>query len=140
MKYLKVRRYARTHAALLGYLADNVGEPVLASRLRIVTGDQVHTERRVRELRDLGLAVTWKSTMSENHYVLESLEPNVGVGAPVQAAANVGSDKSLRPSVKDRLLRLVGRPLLWFFPPNHCIVSFVRSPLHRSAFPRALST
>src|SRR5690348_6540821 len=51
-KYLSVKKYGRTHAVLVQYLAERLGQSVPASRLRVLTGDQIHTERRVRELRD----------------------------------------------------------------------------------------
>ena len=53
-KYLVVHGYTSVQPILLQYLAQHVGNPVRSSKLRVLTADQIHTERRVRDLRDLG--------------------------------------------------------------------------------------
>jgi hypothetical protein len=68
-KYIVVRGYRSILPVLLQYLAQHVGTPVRSSKLRVLTGDQVHTERRVRDLRDLGFDVVWKRVAGEDQYV-----------------------------------------------------------------------
>ena len=69
--YIRVRGFARLHATLFAYLERHAGRPVAATRIRILTADQVHTERRVRELRDLGLAIATSEAGGEDTYVLD---------------------------------------------------------------------
>lgn len=70
---LRVSGFRYPHEVLFKYLASQVGRAVPAWRLRILTADQVHTERRVRDLRDLGLDVR----ESDEEYTLVSLDPNL---------------------------------------------------------------
>ena len=78
---LRVGPYGGVHPVLLEYLVRHVGHYVPASRLRVLTGDQVHTERRVRELRDLGFDVDWQRVSDEDQYILRSLEPDISAAA-----------------------------------------------------------
>lgn len=103
---LTVRKYGRTHALLLGYLWQRVGRPVSASRLRLLVGDQVHTERRVRELRDLGFAIEARHLARENQYTLLSLEQDLDGAALAQVRANIRSTKTISAQQK-RYLRAV---------------------------------
>jgi hypothetical protein len=105
-RLLEVRGYASVHAVLLEYLAGHVAQPVPASRLRVLVGDQVHTERRVRELRDLGFAITWKKVAGEDQYVLQSDRPNLDVGARSQLALRIRADKRLSRAQRASLLEL----------------------------------
>jgi hypothetical protein len=75
-RVLTVSGYQSPHPLLYGYLAEHHGQRVPSWRLRVLTADQVHTERRVRDLRDLGLDVV------EEHddYVLTSPAPDVDLG------------------------------------------------------------
>lgn len=52
--YLEVPMYGAAQRKILEYLVLNVGLEVSGSRLRVIAEDQIHTERRLRELRDLG--------------------------------------------------------------------------------------
>ncbi len=106
-EYLAVRRYGATHQLLAAYLFRQVGRPVSASRLRLLTGDQVHTERRVRELRDLGLSVEAARVAGENQYILTSQEPDVDRGAAIQVAQNIKSS-DLDTETQSRLLSAAG--------------------------------
>lgn len=56
-KYRIVSGFGSAHARLFGYLVAREGHDVPIDELRIITADAIHTERRVRELRDLGAAV-----------------------------------------------------------------------------------
>lgn len=73
-KYLKVPYGSKTHEQLFAVLLMNRGNPVHAAMLRIVTADAVHTERRVRELRELGLDIDAREASEEDVYTLDSLE------------------------------------------------------------------
>jgi len=108
-RLLEVRGYATVHALLLEYLASHRGEPVAASRLRVLVGDQVHTERRVRELRDLGFPVTWKRVAGEDQYVLETADPDLDQAARSQLALNIRADKHLSKDARGSFLELTRR-------------------------------
>ena len=73
-KLLKPRGYGHVHKVLLEYLDRRLGLPVPSSILRVLSGDQVHTERRVRELREFGFDITWKTVGGELTYTLNSEE------------------------------------------------------------------
>jgi hypothetical protein len=106
-RYLVVRGYKGVHPILLEYLSQHVGEPVRSSKLRVLTGDQTHTERRVRDLRDLGFAVEWKKTAGEDQYVLGHLEPDLDKAARLHVRRNLVKDKSLDQRQRDELLIIV---------------------------------
>jgi len=108
-RLMQVRGYATVHALLLEYLASHRGEPVAASRLRVLVGDQIHTERRVRELRDLGFAVTWKRVAGEDQYVLGATDPDLDRAARSQLALNVRADKQLSKDARASFLELTRR-------------------------------
>jgi hypothetical protein len=105
-RFLEVQSYGKLHAVLLEYLSAHQGEPVAASRLRVLAGDQVHTERRVRELRDLGLAITWKRGPGEVQYVLESDRPDLGRAARSQLALGLRADRKLKREDRASLMEL----------------------------------
>lgn len=94
-QYLAVRGYKGIHPILLEYLSQHVGKPVRSSKLRVLTGDQTHTERRVRDLRDLGFAVDWKKTSGEDQYELRHLEPDLDKAARLHVRRNLVKDKGL---------------------------------------------
>jgi hypothetical protein len=106
-RYFKVRGYKSVQPILLQYLAQHVGNPVRSSKLRILTSDQTHTERRVRDLRDLGFQVDWKKVSDEDQYVLKSVEPDLATAATLQVRKNVKEDKKLAKGEKEKLLALL---------------------------------
>jgi|HubBroStandDraft_4_1064222.scaffolds.fasta_scaffold30044_4 hypothetical protein len=106
-KYRLVHGYTSVQPILLQYLAQHVGNPVRSSKLRVLTADQIHTERRVRDLRDLGFQVEWKKVSDDDQYVLVSLEPDLGAAAALQLRKNIKDDKKLAKLEKDRLLAMV---------------------------------
>ncbi len=73
-KYLRVPYGSRTHEELFSVLFDHFEQPVPAALLRIVTADSVHTERRTRELRELGLDIDASKANGTDVYTLCSLE------------------------------------------------------------------
>jgi hypothetical protein len=107
-KYLAVHGYKSVQPILLQYLAQHAGNPVKGSKLRILTGDQIHTERRVRDLRDLGFQVTWKKVADEDQYVLASVEPDLAGAAALQVRKNIKEDKKLSKQERDNLLNSLG--------------------------------
>lgn len=95
-KYLRVIYSGQAHERLFAVLLHSIGEPVHGERLRCVTGDSIHTERRVRELRELGLDVTWKQINGSQHYTLGS--PTLAsdeIAALAKKAIGKSSDLSL---------------------------------------------
>ena len=107
-KYLAVHGYKSVQPILLQYLAQHAGNPVKGSKLRILTGDQIHTERRVRDLRDLGFQVTWKKVADEDQYVLSSIEPDLAAAAALQVRKNIKEDKKLSRQERENLLNSLG--------------------------------
>ncbi len=106
--YLAVRGYKAVHPVLLQYLAQHVGDPVPGAKLRVLIGDQVHTERRVRDLRDLGFDVVWKKVSDDNQYVLKSVQPDFDEAAAVQLRHNIKNDKKLSSQQRSKLLSVLG--------------------------------
>jgi hypothetical protein len=103
-KYLVIKGFVGVHPELLEYLALHVGKPVTASRLRMLTGDQVHTERRVRDLRDLGFEIAAKRTSGEDQYELKSVVPDIGQAAHIVVRKNVLDDSKLTNRERQELL------------------------------------
>jgi hypothetical protein len=106
--YLVVHGYKGVHPVLLQYLAQHAGNPVRGSKLRVLVADQVHTERRVRDLRDLGFQVEWKKVSDEDQYVLASIEPDVDNAVVTQLRRNIKGDKKLSTQQKAQLLASIG--------------------------------
>jgi hypothetical protein len=94
-KYLTPRHFSRLHSILLNYLLLHQGNPVSAARIRVLTGEQIHTERRVRELRDFGFEVKSSSVSGEQTYALESSESDIDGAAYELARRNIIGDRSL---------------------------------------------
>lgn len=102
-KYLAVRGYKSVQPILLQYLAQHAGSPVRSSKLRILTADQTHTERRVRDLRDLGFDVEWKKVSDDDQYILASDEPDLDKAARLLVRKNIKEDKKIGKTERDRL-------------------------------------
>ncbi|MFJ6769523.1 hypothetical protein ACIQOV_00840 [Kitasatospora sp. NPDC091257] len=73
-RYLTVPYGSRTHEQLFSMLLRRYRQPVSAALLRVVTRDSVHTERRTRELRELGLDIVPSREGGSDVYTLRSLE------------------------------------------------------------------
>ena len=112
-KYLTVPGYGWTQRVILEFLAQNVGQRVRATRLRILLRDQVHTERRMRELRDLGFEIHNHQSKGKSYYELESLKPDLDQAARFHLDRNLRADTSV--NAKTRCLYLLqaelGRPV-----------------------------
>ncbi|TCC29069.1 hypothetical protein [Kribbella speibonae] len=87
--------YTAPHPDAYAVLASRLGEPVPAWRLRLLSGDKIHTERRTRELRDLGFDVEVTGSQDNQMYCLTSLEPNLRYAAAFQLRKKASKAKKL---------------------------------------------
>ena len=106
-KHRLVRGFGKVHEMLFAYLNQRVGEEVMAEELRVLTADAVHTERRARDLRDLGLQIDTYEGGGMTVYVLRDAIPSSEAGARTIALRNVREDKSLTIAERDYLLSQV---------------------------------
>ncbi|WP_405018426.1 hypothetical protein OHV05_16875 [Kitasatospora sp. NBC_00070] len=102
-KYLKVPYGTRIHEELFSILLQRAGEPVPAMMLRIIAADSVHAERRMRELRELGLDIHAGKAQGTDVYTLCSLEIDPSL-TPSIIGNLIKKDKSLPKQEKDALL------------------------------------
>lgn len=72
-QYLRVPYATTANEELFAVLHHAMGSPVSADRLRTANADDVHTERRIRELRELGLDISVETVDGDRCYVLGSL-------------------------------------------------------------------
>ncbi len=112
-EYLKVPPYGGVHPRLFTYLATHVGQDVPAARLRVLTGEQIHTERRVREFRDLGLKLSWRGSGDNVIYRLASIGPDLDYAARFALDHNIKKAPGLNATEKMFLLLKaeLGRPV-----------------------------
>lgn len=103
---LVIRRYTSPHPALFATLAARVGSPVPGWRLRILTGDKIHSERRTRELRDLGLQIDVAGKDDQATYCLKSTDADLVYGAAYQLRENAVQAKSLERRVRSYAIDL----------------------------------
>ena len=73
-QFLRVLYGSKVHKILFMILLQNLGKRVDSDRLRLATSDDVHTERRTRELRELGLNITTSKEDGSQFYTLVDLE------------------------------------------------------------------
>ena len=105
-RYLKVPYGSRVHGELFAVLLQRQGSPVEADLLRVITGDSVHTERRVRELRELGLDIQTTKHSGYDHYTLGSLNVDASM-IPSIIANLIRRDPGLSQAQKQILLTRV---------------------------------
>lgn len=105
-RLLRITRYTRPHPELYALLCSRLGEPVPAWRLRLLTADAVHTERRVRELRDLGLAVEASEDESGGTYTLLNLEPDLTYAAAFQLRDRAHTSRAIDPFARRAAIEL----------------------------------
>jgi hypothetical protein len=103
-QYLRIRGFGRTHALIYAMLWLNQGKPVTADRLRVLTADAVHTERRTRELRELGLTIDAAQPGGQDAYLLRSRTPDVDAGAREQVRQNLMEAKNLPADQRQALI------------------------------------
>ncbi|MFD4353389.1 hypothetical protein ACFWPX_12575 [Nocardia sp. NPDC058518] len=106
-KYLRVKYRSDVHVDLFATLIRHQGVEVEADILRLVTADSVHAERRLRELRELGFDITWKTTKSISKYKLNSLDLDFQMCASL-VANKIKGDKGLVVSKRREYLAILG--------------------------------
>ncbi|MFE9854663.1 hypothetical protein [Streptomyces sp. NPDC005780] len=73
-KYLAVPYDTVANQDLFGLLYEHMGNPVETTVLRAINADDIHTERRIRELRELGLRIVAVKRDGVGCYLLASLD------------------------------------------------------------------
>ncbi|WP_330295475.1 hypothetical protein [Streptomyces sp. NBC_00503] len=73
-KYLAVPYDTVANQDLFGLLHEHMGKPVGTDVLRAINADDIHTERRIRELRELGLRIDSVKRDGAGCYLLVSLD------------------------------------------------------------------
>ncbi len=106
-RYLKLPYGSRVHGELFTILLQRQGTPVQAALLRVVTGDSVHTERRVRELRELGLDIQTSKESGYDNYTLGSLNIDPSF-IPAIVTNLINKDSRLPPTQQQALLIQIG--------------------------------
>ncbi|MFE9820413.1 hypothetical protein [Streptomyces sp. NPDC005773] len=99
----------KTHEGLFSLLQEHLEQPVQAAMLRIVTGDNVHTERRARELRELGFDLHWQEEAEISIYELRSLDLDFDL-IPSIVRNNARKSKSYSKDEKKLILKNAGIP------------------------------
>jgi hypothetical protein len=106
-RYLKVPYGSRAHDELFRILLQRQGTPVQSGLLRVVTGDSVHTERRLRELRELGMDIQTSKQSGYDYYTLGSLNIDTSL-IPAIVANLIKNDRRLPASERQALVSRVG--------------------------------
>ncbi|WP_330266672.1 hypothetical protein [Streptomyces griseorubiginosus] len=73
-RFLKAPYGSKVHELLFMILLQALGKPVDSGRLRVLTADRTHSERRARELRELGFNITTSAEDGSQFYTLVDLE------------------------------------------------------------------
>lgn len=107
-RYIRLKSYGRSHRLILACLAERVGEAVPSSELRVLTGDAVHTERRARDLRDLGFDLRPTTMGGGSGYLLTSARSDASLGAKAQLRWQISQDKGISPTDRANLLATLG--------------------------------
>ena len=98
-RLLKVAGYNETHEMLYAYLSRSAGKSVAGSDLKMITGEQANTERRIRDLRDLGYSISVYMSSGEAYYTLESTTPDLASATAAQLRHSIKGDKTLSASL-----------------------------------------
>jgi tRNA nucleotidyltransferase/poly(A) polymerase len=106
-QYLKVPYGTKAHEELFALLHQKLGSPVDSARLRTVNGDDIHTERRIRELRELGLDIASTKVDGHQYYTLCSPEADAAKAREFVAKA-IRKSKALSEAEKDAMAALLG--------------------------------
>ncbi|OPG04678.1 hypothetical protein B1R27_24315 [Streptomyces sp. GKU 895] len=101
-QYLKVPYGTKANEELFAVLHRGLGSPVDNALLRAINADDVHTERRIRELRELGLDITSTTVNGRQHYTLGSLELD-GSRIRELVVKAIGKSKVLSEKEKDEM-------------------------------------
>ncbi|TFV74392.1 hypothetical protein E4P39_12950 [Blastococcus sp. CT_GayMR19] len=103
-RYASVRGFGRIHERILNLLSERIGTDVGGDELRLLAGDAVHTERRARELRDLGFNLVTRDGGAGTVYRLTDARQDVLSAAARLVARNIREDKSLSEADRRELL------------------------------------
>lgn len=106
VSYLAVPYKSRVNEELFCLLHQSIQEDVPGALLRTVTADSVHTERRIRELRELGFPIVSSESEGVDFYRLESVDPDFSM-IP-SAIMKVAQRKNLKEMPKEELKRVLG--------------------------------
>lgn len=102
-QYLKVPYGTKANEELFAVLHREIGSPVDNARLRTINADDIHTERRIRELRELGLDITSSAVDGRRHYTLGSLGLD-GTKLRELVVKAIGKSKALSKKEKDEMI------------------------------------
>ncbi len=106
-RYLKVPYGTRVHEELFTLLLQRLGQPVQAAFLRMVTADSVHAERRIRELRELGIDIRTSKENGFDFYILGSLNVDVSL-VPSIVGNQIKKNKTIGRAKRKEYLEIVG--------------------------------
>lgn len=101
-KYLKIPYKSSVHMALFAILLERIEEPVESALLRVATEDSVHTERRMRELRELGFDINPIEIRGTDFYMLGSLDIDE-TKVPAIVKNNIRKDKGISMETRQAL-------------------------------------
>jgi hypothetical protein len=102
-QFLAVPYGSQVHELLFMVLMRSLGEPVDSARLRIATSDSTHTERRFRELRELGFNIVTSESDGNQYYTLVDMEVDFTM-VPDLVAKVIRKSSALSSSDKDSLI------------------------------------
>ncbi|TFC26434.1 hypothetical protein E3O53_07880 [Cryobacterium sp. TMT2-18-3] len=108
-RYRNVAGFGAAHRRLFGYLAEREDRDVPIEELRLLTRDAVHTERRLRELRDLGALVTMSEVGGQRTCRMQ-LPTDLSAAAHQWIARKINADGSLDEVAKNDLLHVLDSP------------------------------
>ncbi|MGW6519177.1 MULTISPECIES: hypothetical protein [unclassified Streptomyces] len=101
-RFLKVLYGSKVHELLFMILLRSLGKPVDSDKLRLATRDNIHTERRTRELRELGFNIATSEADGSQYYTLANLEIDYSK-VPELIAKVINKSESLTEVEKDSL-------------------------------------
>ncbi|MEU2283286.1 hypothetical protein ABZ614_15400 [Streptomyces sp. NPDC013178] len=101
-QFLKVPYSSKVHELLFMILLRSIGKPVSSDKLRLANRDNVHTERRTRELRELGFNIATSETDGARHYTLVGLDIDYAK-VPELIAKAINKSGSLTEAEKESL-------------------------------------
>ncbi|MFD7750631.1 PIN-like domain-containing protein [Streptomyces sp. NPDC059757] len=102
-KYLYPHHRSRTHELFFSLLLQRLGEDVPVVLFQALSDHGIHTERRIRELRELGMDIESTRTEYGMTYRLNSLEIDPAAAKSI-VRRNISMNKSLSLSKREALL------------------------------------
>jgi hypothetical protein len=108
-KYRIVTGFGAAHRSLFGYLVEREGRDVPIEELRLLTRDAVHTERRIRELRDIGAVVTMSEAGGQRTCQIQ-IPVDLSAAAYQWISRKIDADDHLSEAAKDELRHVINTP------------------------------